>query len=195
MPLDSPSQLVSSGPFAFVANPLQLAKILTLVALSLCLRSWALCGVAFAWFVLGAAVVLPFESRSLARRFGPAWHGYRGAVRPWLPRWRPWRSPDIAPARLVLARGCGPCDELERWFCTRRPVGLVVRQDAQLCAVMYTDGSTHEAGVVALARALEHLNLGWALFGWAVQVPVVRYIAQLIYNASVQRYGERRVGS
>ena len=39
-------------------------------------------------------------------------------------------------------------------------------------------------GVEALARALEHVHLGWTLLGFLLRLPVVAQLAQLLVDAS-----------
>jgi hypothetical protein len=36
----------------------------------------------------------------------------------------------------------------------------------------------------AVARALEHVHLGWALLGWLLRLPVICQVAQLLADAS-----------
>ena len=39
-------------------------------------------------------------------------------------------------------------------------------------------------GVEAFARALEHLNFGWAILGCALRLPLILPLAQLIVDSS-----------
>lgn len=188
MPLDPPHRLVTTGPFAYVANPMQLAKVLTLFAWALFARSWWLLIAAVVWLVLGAALLEPAERPSLQRRFGSAWSTYRRATRPWWPRWRPWRDPSRAAATVRFAGGCGPCRELAEWFASQRPVGLQIDSGPARTPrqIEYTDGDVHVVGVRALARSIEHINLAWALFAWCVRLPGIIWVAQIIYAASIR---------
>jgi hypothetical protein len=138
------------------------------------------------------------ETEDLEKRFGPPWRAYRAAVRRWCPRWRPWRPAAAGgadcrqgPARLYLARGCGPCSELARWFARRRPVGLLLlaaedhpSRDLERLTYDPGDGASGEEGIAALARGLEHLHLGWALLGWCLRLPLIRPFLQLVADAS-----------
>jgi len=45
------------------------------------------------------------------------------------------------------------------------------------------DGCPREHGVVALARALEHINLAWALFGWMLRLPGIAWLAQRVADS------------
>ncbi len=39
------------------------------------------------------------------------------------------------------------------------------------------------SGVEALARALDHIHLGWALVGWITRLPILRAVIQLVVDA------------
>jgi len=59
------------------------------------------------------------------------------------------------------------------------------------------DGSADSVGIAALGRALEHVNLAWALVGMFVRLPGVCWLLQVVLDASgggpkpVMRYCER----
>jgi hypothetical protein len=46
------------------------------------------------------------------------------------------------------------------------------------------DGGADAEGVAAIARALEHLNLGWAAIGWLIRLPGIDRALQLLADAS-----------
>ncbi|MCK9872726.1 isoprenylcysteine carboxylmethyltransferase family protein, partial [Nocardiopsis dassonvillei] len=86
------------------------------------------------------------------------------------------------------AADCAMCRGLGGWLAARAPVALEPRPAAEHPEVLYR--LTYEnpeglrwSGVSALARALEHLHLGWALAGWALDLPGVRHFAQLCADA------------
>lgn len=105
LPCDPPKRLVTSGPYAYVRNPMQCA----IVAAYLCCAVVAMDAV----LVLGAAVAFAYgagfsawhEDERLRQEFGAPWLRYRSGVRPWIPRLRPW--PGRSPAVLYVAAGCG----------------------------------------------------------------------------------------
>ena len=45
------------------------------------------------------------------------------------------------------------------------------------------DGSQSKEGVTALARALEHVHLGWAFCAWMLRLPGIASLAQVIADA------------
>ncbi|PRX96028.1 methyltransferase family protein [Allonocardiopsis opalescens] len=183
LPYDPPVRLVTSGPYAYVRNPMQLAMAL---AYPLCALAAAeprlLAGTAAALACGGLAAW--HENGRLDRAFGPGWRRYRRAVRPWLPSWRPW--PGRPAARLYLAGTCSMCRGLGRWLAVRGPVALELLPAEEHGApdrMTYTCGPETRTGTAALARALEHLHLGWALLGWALALPGAGRFVQLCADA------------
>ena len=131
------------------------------------------------------------EGEDLRERFGDGWTTYRRAVRRWIPRLRPWHGADQPPARLFVAATCGMCSEVGQWFARRDPRGLVIvaaetHPSQALRRITYepADGSRAASGVEAVARALEHIHLGWALAGFALRLPIVNPLVQLLADAS-----------
>ncbi|WP_436527190.1 methyltransferase family protein [Actinoplanes sp. HUAS TT8] len=89
-PCDPPVRLVTTGPYACVANPMQVSMVAELGLLALVAHSPAL-GVAMVGAVLFSIVVAARQERcDLGRRHGAAWLDYRREVRSWVPRSRPY---------------------------------------------------------------------------------------------------------
>nr|WP_286676407.1 methyltransferase [Paracidobacterium acidisoli] len=181
--------MVSSGIYRYVANPMQLSCGVVMLAWAALLRSGWLAAGACLSLIYSAGLAEWDERQDLSRRFGEAWHGYRAAVRNWLPRWRPFHAG--APARLYMASTCGPCSELRRWLEARRPLGMEI-VDAERLPVgsirrmryLPGDGSAAVEGVRAMGRALEHLHFGWTFAGAMLRLPVVWQTVQLLMDAS-----------
>ena len=191
VPFDPPRRLVTSGVYAYVANPIQLAGTALLLLLGLILGN--------AW--LAAAGVLAHqysqgfagwdEGEDLERRFGIAWLEYRFGVPRWLPRFRPWHRPDQPPARLFVSATCRMCRDVAAWFERRGARGLVIvpaedHPSQALRRITYEpcDGSGGASGIDAVARALEHVHVGWAFVGFLLRLPGVRQFSQLLADAS-----------
>jgi protein-S-isoprenylcysteine O-methyltransferase Ste14 len=193
LPYDPPARLVQSGPYAYVANPMQLSAALVLAAWgAMTGQPWVIAGGAMS-VVYSAGIAGWDEAGDMTRRFGERWTAYRRGVRAWLPRWRPWHPsldgemPDV----LYLAASCGRCSELGRMIASLRPVGLILaaaeeHPSRDLLRITYApaDGAAEEEGVAALGRALEHVNFACALLGSALRLPVVRPVLQLLVDAS-----------
>ncbi len=187
-PWDPPDRVVSTGPYAYVANPLQLSIVLALPLYAAMLWHWpTLIGGAVATaFSLGIAA--PHEEAQLAARWGEQWEAYRVAHRSWLPTWRPVFTGEPA-ATLYVDMDCGPCRQVGEFYLGRDPVGLTIAAAAAypgppLWRVTYGRGSHEVAGTRALATALEHLHFGWAMLGWLLRLPGVAWLAQVIGDAT-----------
>ena len=197
IPFDPPRRLVTSGPYAYVANPMQLSATLVMLLWAWLLESWWVAAAAPVAFLYGIGFAEADEHAQLSRRFGTRWRRYRSAVRAWLPRWRPFHpsvddpASGVRAARLYVAATCGPCSEVARWFAARSPRGLEIvaaesHPTRDLTRVTYDpgDGAAEAEGVAAIGRALEHLHLGWAVAGWVACTPVIRPVLQLLVDGS-----------
>jgi protein-S-isoprenylcysteine O-methyltransferase Ste14 len=90
-PFDPPRNLVVTGPYRFVRNPMYLGAILLLLGEAALWRAPVLAGLAVAFWLIAHVVVVSYEERALARSFGQSYADYRARVKRWLPRW-PARS-------------------------------------------------------------------------------------------------------
>ena len=191
VPFDPPKRLVTTGIYAYVANPMQIAGVLALVLLGLVLRNAWVSAAGIMAHIYSAGLAGWDEEGDLQSRFGARWLRYRTSVRRWIPRWRPWFEPDAVPARLFVAQGCGMCAGAGWWLDRRITGGLTIvaaelHPSRSLTRMTYepADGSRSAEGVEALARALEHIHFGWALLGFAIRLPGMRALVQLLADAS-----------
>jgi len=189
IPFDPPVRLVTSGIYRYWANPMAASCAVVLLAWATLLHNGWLLLTPVVAVIYSAGIAEWDEGEDMQRRFGAAWLTYRGAVRNWMPRWKPYHAGD--PARLYLSASCGPCSELWRWIETRRPVGLDIlpaeslpHGSIQRMRYEPGDGTASVEGVRAMGRALEHLNLGWAVAGIALRLPLVWQFVQVMMDAS-----------
>ncbi len=113
--------LITSGPFAYVRNPLYLGNMLLYAGvgvMSLALFPWLLL-VAIVWFYVQYYLIVTREEEYLAERFGAEYEGYRREVRRFLPRLTPYRSTQ-PPAKSV-----NPAEGLASERRTLQAIGLV----------------------------------------------------------------------
>jgi protein-S-isoprenylcysteine O-methyltransferase Ste14 len=190
VPLDPPKALVTTGPYAYVANPMQLAGSLLLAGWGILLGSLAVVAAAAVAAAFSAGLAAWSEDRDLVERFGDGWRGYRRAVRVWWPRWRPAVS---EPATVYVAATCRPCSEVGRFLAGRHPLGLDVRP-AETCPfplarITYVQGSSQATGIGAIGRSLEHANLAWAVLSWMGRLPGVEQLLLLISDVVIGRPG------
>ena len=191
VPFDPPRRLVTTGVYAYVRNPMQLSAALVLLLLGAILgNAWvAAAGLMAHIYAVGLAGW--DEDEDLRRRFGDDWTTYRQGVRRWIPRWRPWHRSGAPPAKLYVSDSCDMCRQVGGWFVRHGAAGLVIRPAERhpsraLTRIAYepADGARTSTGVEAIARALEHVHLGWASVGGLLRLPAVRPMAQLLVDAS-----------
>jgi protein-S-isoprenylcysteine O-methyltransferase Ste14 len=184
IPLDPPSSLVTTGPYAYVANPMQLSGTILLAAWGALLASPAVVAAAFMGAVFSAGFAAWNEDDELGRRFGDDWHQYRREVRVWLPRWRPVLT---RTATVYVARACEPCSQVGDFLDRRRPLGLDISPaeecPVRLRRVTYVRGLARFSGIAAIGQSLEHVNLGWAILSWIGRLPGIEQVLQLITDA------------
>ncbi|GAA3533390.1 hypothetical protein GCM10022419_010790 [Nonomuraea rosea] len=184
VPYDPPKRLVTSGPYAYVRNPMQSAMAgayLVLTVADLRFAAAALVCVAY-----GAGLASWHEGAQLLARYGAGWTAYRAHVRAWLPHVRPYAG--LPHADVYVAATCDRCAGVGLWIGRRRPVALRIRSaeshPAGLRRMTYerADGLRAQ-GVAAFAHVAQHLHLGWAVLGWFLLLPGVGWFAQLCADA------------
>ncbi|GAB2694874.1 methyltransferase family protein [Thalassiella azotivora] len=181
-PWDPPERLVTTGPYAYVANPMQLGAVALLVLLAVAAGSpWLLLTSAMTGVLLHV-VAGPHERATMSR-----WEGfedYRRQVPSWRPRHRPYVP---APTYVWVSRDCGLCRATGSGIEALHPVRLVVvdAEDAgvRLTRMRWAGAGLHERGVAAFARSLEQVHLGLAWLGWAVRLPGVTWAVQTVADA------------
>jgi protein-S-isoprenylcysteine O-methyltransferase Ste14 len=187
IPFDPPRRLVRTGPYAYIRNPMQTGACLILLTIAASGRSAEVAMAVVVALAYGYGVASWHEGDELRARFGQAWTDYRGGVRSWWPSWRP--ASTGAPATLWVAATCGQCRSVGRFFDAPRAVRLNVRPAEEhptgaLRRLTYeADGRTWD-GLAAVARALEHVHLAWAMTGWALRLPGVCYGTQVLVDAA-----------
>ncbi|WP_037185588.1 methyltransferase family protein [Rhodococcoides fascians] len=183
-PWDPPIRLVTTGPYAYVANPMQASAVVLLLILAGLFREPFLAGAALLAGAFGAGLATWHEKADLVTRFGPGWDDYRQSTRDWIPRWTPARIPS---ATLYASVTCDPCSTVLPWFARRRPVSLetAAAEDhpESLTRVRY-EGAVTLTGTRAIAAALEHVSLGWAVLGWILRAPILGWFLQILVDAA-----------
>ena len=86
LPLACPNDLVVSGPYRHVRNPMAIAGIGQGISVGIWLGSWLVLLYAFAGAILWHVGIRPSEERDLAARFGSSYDRYRSDVRLWWPK-------------------------------------------------------------------------------------------------------------
>ncbi len=91
VPVASPPRLVVTGFYRYVRNPIYVGFLVVLLGQTLFFGSPGMLEYTVIAWLVGAAAVRFYEEPVLARKFGADYQAYRGAVRAWLPRLRPWQ--------------------------------------------------------------------------------------------------------
>jgi len=86
LPTDCPRELVVSGPYRHVRNPMAVAGIGQGLAVSLIMGSLLVSIYALAGAILWHLVVRPIEENDLSERFGESYLIYKRSTRCWLPK-------------------------------------------------------------------------------------------------------------
>lgn len=89
-PWDPPRQLVVSGPYRYVRNPMISGVIFVLFSEALLLLSWPHAGWALIFLGLNAVHIPLIEEPMLAAKFGESYREYCRHVPRLVPRARPW---------------------------------------------------------------------------------------------------------
>jgi len=190
IPFDPPKTLVTTGPYAYVSNPMQITICMLLATLALAYGSIEIMGASIMAFIFSIGFVRWHQNHDIALRFGADWKAYKDNVRNWVPRWKPYFK---EPAMVFFERSCDICSDTEKTIHRLNPVSLSFqgRKDhpsGALRRVTYRhpDG-TEEQGIVAIARCLEHVNLAWAFIGWFMRLPVISSFLQVLIDGVGQR--------
>jgi protein-S-isoprenylcysteine O-methyltransferase Ste14 len=180
IPLDPTQQLVRSGIFAYIRNPMQLCTALVWIVEGIVLTNiWVASAALMAW-VFVAGMVRWHHRYDLLVRFPEEWPEYAAHVPEWRPRWRPWIR-DGATLQYDAHNAWHAASV--GWLQRASPIGLdliVVRRGA----LIYSEGPERPcfSGVAALATALSHTNFALAMIGAATLLailPVAHVIARL----------------
>lgn len=186
-PWDPPDRLVTTGPYAYLANPMQVGATGLVLVLAAGARSWWLVVMAVGAVVFSTVLAQRHEQATMALRW-PDHAAYRRAVRSWLPRWRPHVT---TPADLWIDETCGVCRATGDALLRVGPVGLSVhpatRAGVRLTRARWRlplePSPVTDRGLAALARAVEQTCLPWAWCGWAVRLPVAAQLLGVVADA------------
>jgi protein-S-isoprenylcysteine O-methyltransferase Ste14 len=91
-PFDPPRNLVVSGPYRFVRNPMYIGMGIALIGEGIVFPNvtWTMLALVGLLFVFVSLFVIGYEEPTLRRTFGTDYENYCHSVRRWLPRLRPF---------------------------------------------------------------------------------------------------------
>ena len=91
-PIAPPRNLVVSGLYRYVRNPIYVAVVAVILGQAVLFADWHLLGYgALLWLFFHIAVIV-HEEPTLRRTFGAEYESYCANVPRWLPRLTPWRA-------------------------------------------------------------------------------------------------------
>ena len=186
IPFDPPKNLVTTGIYAYLRNPMQTSLVATLLVWSHYLQSEISLLLAAAGVIYSLGFARWSEGADLIQKHGVRWQYYRNTVRPWLPNLFPCEQ-DKASVIFFDLRCC-PCREVARWFSKHQLISLELADTATFkgppllrVTYRYPDG-TLLGGVEAIAAALSHLHLGWAWLGWLIRLPIILPLSEIAFG-------------
>ncbi len=91
MPWDPTRRLITSGPYAYMRNPMILSVITIQVGEAIAFASPILASLAILFYVINTIYFVYSEEPGLEKRFGAEYLEYKRNVPRWLPRLKPWR--------------------------------------------------------------------------------------------------------
>jgi protein-S-isoprenylcysteine O-methyltransferase Ste14 len=175
IPFDPPKRVVVSGPYALVANPMQIISAFFMALLALYARSWGLALVAAMFATFDTIYATWYNRAHIAKAMPDAWSRYRSDVNEWRINW----SPRVETDAFVTISPSGPA----RWIwdrCWPRVLpylkgNIVVASEPRGHFIRLTyrrpGAAIEDNGIKALGRVLEHAPLPFAMLGWAIRFP------------------------
>ena len=91
-PIAPPRELVVTGLYRHVRNPMYVAVLALLIGQALLFGSPALLAVSVMFWLATHVFVILYEEPTLAETFGAKYQAYRASVPRWIPRLTPWRG-------------------------------------------------------------------------------------------------------
>jgi len=85
LPAETARDLVVTGPYRYVRNPMALAGVLQTAGVGLIVGSWLVLAVTVAGSLTWNYLIRPTEEADLAQRFGEPYQRYTNQVRCWVP--------------------------------------------------------------------------------------------------------------
>lgn len=188
VPLEPPQKLVTHGIYSYLRNPMQVSMTSLLLLESLFLANLWPTLLAVIGIIYSEGFARWSESADMRSRFGETWDDYRRTHRPWIPTWHPVMPEN---SELWFDDTCGVCTEVADWFSKKHPKQLTLRKASEwsgtpLERITWHNPSTArtESGVTAIAMALQHIHLGWAVLGWFASIPGISHTIQICIDAA-----------
>ena len=91
-PIAPPQNLVVTGLYRYVRNPMYIAVVAVILGQAILFGDWRLMAYGGLMWLTFHAFVLAYEEPVLAESFGAQYEDFRANVPRWIPRLSPWRA-------------------------------------------------------------------------------------------------------
>src|SRR4029453_7431785 len=91
-PIAPPRNLVVTGLYRYVRNPIYVALVAIILGQAVLMGDRRLIVYAALWWLVFHVAVVAYEEPTLEQTFGKEYEAFRAAVPRWIPRMTPWRS-------------------------------------------------------------------------------------------------------
>jgi len=183
IPYDPPKRVVTSGPYASIANPMQLTSALVMAALAILTGSNAAWSLPMTFLIFDGVFASWYNRAHIALAMPDDWTRYREAVRDWRFRYRPY----IARTATLHFPDSGRDSRALAWLMRRAADGLEIdvapaRPTTRRQRITYvsSDPDLDAVGIAAFGRALEHLGGIPAFVGWILRLPGANQLAEFV---------------
>jgi protein-S-isoprenylcysteine O-methyltransferase Ste14 len=183
IPYDPPKRVVTSGPYASIANPMQLTSALVMASLAIVTASSGAWLLPVTFLVFDGIFASWYNRAHIALAMPEDWSRYRAAVRDWRPRARPY----IARTATLHFPDAGRDSEALAWLMRHAADGLridiaLLPPTVQRQRLVYasSDPDLDAVGIAAFGRALEHLGGLPAFAGWVLRLPGASHLVELL---------------
>lgn len=190
IPFDPPQRLVTTGIYAYIANPLQLSTALMYIILAVAYQSMMVLAALVAIVTFSELFVRWHHTIDIEHCFGDSWKEYKAHVRNWLPRWKPYAP---QPVQVYYATDCNICQDTKSWLeklapCNVEFLSAQEHSSRDLERICYThNGEFEDDGTNAVARVFERINLSFALLGCFMRLPIINRIIQMLADTCGER--------
>ncbi|TCR70282.1 methyltransferase [Bosea sp. BK604] len=181
VPYDPPKRVVTSGPYATIANPMQVTSALVMASQALLVGSTAAWTIPLTFLVFDGIFAAWYNRAHIALALPEDWQRYRAAVGDWLPRRRPY----VAREAVLHFPDAGRDARVLAWLMRHAADGLTIEIGPsqptlrrQRLIYASSDPDLDAIGIAALGRALEHLGTVPALIGWTLRLPGVNHLVE-----------------
>lgn len=197
IPFDPPKRVVTSGPYAFTANPMQIISAFFMAVLAVYARSWGLALIALMFAIFDTVYATWYNRAHIALAMPEEWSSYRFAVKEWRLRWQP----HVAGEAEIVISPTGPARTVWDGIwprLSRRLAGrfvVVSGQQAGFRRLVYrraADG-VEDHGMRAAARILEHGPAPLAMLAWLIRFPYLGGALQRLSGLAILIWRKRAV--